>query len=206
MIKFYGDFQLVKIIKESTTKKDTKSVMFNVASNRYLGDNKKETDFIFCQAFGKVAEALINNLPKDEETGKYKSRRMLLEGEIKTYKTTKKEEFQKKVKPSDIPEEAGTLNTTLNILFKKPVETTETVFVVRSIHFLDNKYKTANDEEELIVSVENDEEETLNEIQEEIDKKIKQEKETYTDDLSQDEGLKKLTQKDDSILNAIRNS
>lgn len=134
MIKFYGVFQLVKIHKEDKTKKGDTMVYLTAASNR--GEDK--TDFKFFKIYGKNAEFLLRNLQKDDK-GKYKSRKMFLEGYVETYMDNQEVECTANLKKEKVPEQAGFLKVDLKIKAKTTVQVQRDTYIVNHFEFVDKK-------------------------------------------------------------------
>lgn len=134
MIKFYGVFQLVKVHKEDKTKNGDKTVSFTAASNR--GEDK--TDFKFFKMFGNNAEYFIRNLQKDNE-GKYKSRKMMIEGYVETYTDNQEVVCTANIKKDKIPEQAGFLKADLKIKAKQTIQVQKDIYKVTHFEFVDKK-------------------------------------------------------------------
>lgn len=134
MIKFYGVFQLVKVHKEDKTKKGDTTVYFTAATSR--GEDK--TDFKFFKMIGQNADFLLRNLQKDSE-GKYKSRKMMIEGYVETYNYNEEVECIANLKKDKIPEQAGYLKVDLKIKAKQTIQSQRDTYVVKHFEFVDKK-------------------------------------------------------------------
>lgn len=134
MIKFYGVFQLVKVVKEDKTKKGDSIVYFSAASNR--GEDK--TDFKFCKIVGSNADFMLRNLLKDDK-GKYKSRKMMLEGYVETYTDNQEVECTANLKKEQIPQQAGFLKSDLKIKAKTTIQVPKDIYIVKHLEFVDKK-------------------------------------------------------------------
>lgn len=154
MINFYGVFQLVKVNKEDKTKKNGDTIVyFTAATNR--GEDK--TDFKLFKIIGRNADYMIRNLQKVD--GKYKSRKMFLQGYVETYKENKDVEVVASVKKEKIPEQIGYIKSNLKVKCTNTIQIERDTYVVRSIEFVDKKRDEEveiyiNDNEDDIVSVE----------------------------------------------------
>lgn len=175
MIKFYGIFQLVKINKEDKTKKGDTMVYFTAASNR--GEDK--TDFKFFKMYGQNADFLLRNLQKDDK-GKYKSRKMMIEGYVETYMDNQEVECTANLKKDKVPEQAGFLKVDLKIKAKTTVQVQRDTYVVNHFEFVDKKKEMDvevlindeiefeyNDDDEVAISDNNKQVKTSSEVKRE---------------------------------------
>lgn len=133
MIKYYGVFQLVKVTKEGKTKNGEKMVYFTAASQR----SKDDTDFKLFKMFKKNAERFLDNLEKQGD--KYKSRKMMIEGYVETYKENQEVECEVSVKKDKLPEKYGTLIKNVKVIAKTTIKVDKDVYVVNNFEFLDKK-------------------------------------------------------------------
>lgn len=134
MFSFYGVCQLVSVKKIDKTKDNRTVVYFKVATNR--GEDK--TDFMFCKVYGNTADFFIRNLVKGED-GKYKSRKLFLDGNIETYNAKKEVECIANIKKEDLVEQYGKLYTDLKIIATTTTSENQFVFRVKELEFLDKK-------------------------------------------------------------------
>lgn len=132
MIKFYGVFQLVKVIKEDKTKKNDSIVYFSAASRR----TDKETDFKLFKIFGDQADFFIRNLAKDND-GKYQSRRMFIEGYVETYTSNRDVSCIAELTPDLIPQQIGLLKQGITVKAKTTIRVDQDTYVVRHMEFVD---------------------------------------------------------------------
>lgn len=131
MIKFYGIWQLVKVIKEDKTKKGDTFVQFVAATKR--GD---ETDFKLFDIFGTNADYMIRNLTKDTD-GKYISRKMYIDGYVKTYNYTADIKCTADITKSMIPLEIGMLKQDITVNATTQYQIQKDIYVVSSFDFVD---------------------------------------------------------------------
>lgn len=159
MIKFYGVFQLVKVIKISKTKSKDLVVYFTAASNR----KEDVSDFKLFKVFGKNAERFINNLEKKGEG--YKSRRMMIEGYVETYTEDKKVKCSASIKKDTFPSKYGELIKDFKVEANTIVKIDRDSYVINHFQFLDKKdggstkYIEGGEEEDEIVFCDDEEEE-----------------------------------------------
>lgn len=159
MIKFYGIFQLVKVVKIGETKKKDLMIYFTAASNRSEG----VSDFKLFKVFGKNAEKFINNLEKKGDG--YKSRRMMIEGYVETYNDDKVVKCSASVKKEKLPEKYGKLIKDFKVETNAIVTIQRDAYSVTQFQFLDKKsdgstkfIDNGEEEEETIIC--DDDEET----------------------------------------------
>lgn len=131
MIKFNGIWQLVRVTKEDKTKKGDTFVQFVAASNR--GD---ESDFKLLSMYGNSADYFLRNLTKDNE-GKYLSRKMYIEGHIRTYNDTQDITCTAEIKKEMIPAQIGLLKEDISVNAVTQIKVPRDVFEVSSFEFVD---------------------------------------------------------------------
>lgn len=134
MMKFYGIYQLVEVKAKDVTKSGQTVVYFIAASKR--GEDK--TDFFFCKMFGKNADFFLRNLAKNEE-GKYKSRKMFLEGTVETFKAKREVVCLAKVNKDSINKQTGVLYNDITIKATNEIQELQYSLLVKNIEFLDKK-------------------------------------------------------------------
>lgn len=133
MIKFYGIFQLVKVVKIGETKKKDLVVYFTAASNR----SEDVSDFKLFKVFGKNAEKFINNLEKKGDG--YKSRRMMIEGYVETYTEDKVVTCSASVKKEKFPTKYGELIKDFKVEASTTIKVDRDSYVINHFQFLDKK-------------------------------------------------------------------
>lgn len=132
MIKYYGLFNLVKVIKQDKTKNGNTVVFFMAASRR----TETASDFKLFKIYGNEADFLIRNLTKDNE-GNYQSRKMLLEGYVETYQDNEDVDCIAEVEANAIPPEIGVLKMNLTIKAKTTIKVNKDIYVVKHLDFAD---------------------------------------------------------------------
>ena len=131
MIRFYGIWQLVKVIKEDKTKKGDTFVQFVAATQR--GD---ETDFKLFDVFGHNADYMLRNLTKDND-GKYLSRKMFIEGYVKTYNDTQDIKCTADINKNMIPLEIGMLKQDITVNATTQIKIPKDIYIVSTFDFVD---------------------------------------------------------------------
>jgi hypothetical protein len=134
MINYYGIFQLVKVHKEDKTRKGDTVVYFTAATRR----TEKDTDFKFFKVYGQDADYMLRNLIKGED-GKYKSRKMHLQGYVETYNENQEVKCTANLKPEHIPEQLGFLNKVITINAKTTTQVQRDTYVVKHLEFVDKQ-------------------------------------------------------------------
>lgn len=137
MIKFYGIFQLVKIIKEDKTKKNDTMVYFSACSRR----SDKDTDFKLFKMFGDQADFMLRNLTKGND-GNYQSRKMFIEGYVETYTANKDVSCIAELTPDLIPQQIGLLKQSITVKAKTNIKVDQDTYVVRHMEFVDKPKDT----------------------------------------------------------------
>lgn len=133
MIKTYGIYNLGKVLSESKTKSGDSFVMFSAASKR--GEN---TDWVTFKAFGRVADYFLRGMVKNND-GKYRSRKMIIEGVLETSEQDRPIELTTEISPSHIPEQLGYLRNDIKIRVKTLEKMKDFAVIISSLDFLDNK-------------------------------------------------------------------
>lgn len=176
MIKYYGVFQLVKVVKEGKTKDGEKIVYFTAASRR----NEDNTDFKLFKMYKKNAERFIGNLEKQDN--KYKSRKMMIEGYVETYQENQEVICSASVKKDKLPSKYGELIKNFKVEAKTTIKVDRDVYIVNHFEFLDKKGtgdKTVivdTDEDDDGVYFADDDENELSEAAATADKEITKQK------------------------------
>ena len=134
MIKFYGVFQLVKVVKEDKTRGGDTAVYFTAASRR----TDKESDFKLFKIFGKDADYMLRGLTKNND-GKYNSRKMFIEGYVETYMDTQDVACTADITPDLIPVELGILKKSLTIKAKTQIKVQRDTYVVKHVEYVDKQ-------------------------------------------------------------------
>lgn len=156
MIKFYGIFQLVKVVKVGETKNKDLMIYFTAASNR----TKDTSDFKLFKVFGKNAEKLINNLEKKGDG--YKSRRMMIEGYVETYTEDRTVKCSASIKKEKFPAKYGELLKDFKVEASAVIKIQRDSYSVNHFQFLDKKtgsntnFIDTEDGEEEIVFIDDD--------------------------------------------------
>lgn len=144
MIKFYGVFQLVKVIKEDKTKKGDTIIYFSAASKR----TEKDTDFKLFKMFGDQADFFLRNLTKGND-GQYQSRKMFIEGYVETYLSNQDVACIAELAPSMIPQQIGLLKQGITVKAKTTIKISKDTYAVRHFEFVD---KPKDNEVEIILN------------------------------------------------------
>lgn len=133
MIKYYGIFQLVKVIKKDKTKKNANTVVYFSAASRR---SETDTDFKLFKAYGNTADYFLRNLQKNSE-GKYQSRKMYLDGYVETYNDNQDVTCIADLTPDLIPAEIGLLKQNITVKAKTQIKVQKDSYVVSSLEFVD---------------------------------------------------------------------
>ena len=131
MIKFNGIFQLVKVVKEDKTKKGNTKVLFTAASNR-----GEETDFKLFAMYSNNADYFIRNLTKDND-GKYMSRKMYIEGYIRTFNEQQDVTCTAEITTDMLPAEIGYLKQNVTVNASTNIKIQRDILEVQSFEFVD---------------------------------------------------------------------
>lgn len=132
MIKFYGVFQLVRVIKEDKTKKGDTVVFLSAASRR----TDKDSDFKLLKMFGDQADFFLRNLTKGND-GQYQSRKMMVEGYVETYSSNQDVACIAELTPSMIPQQIGLLKQGITVKAKTTIKVDKDTYVVKHFEFVD---------------------------------------------------------------------
>lgn len=143
MLKTHGIFNLGKVIQESKTKNGDTYIMFSAATQR-----GEQTDWILCKVFGRMADYFIKNLTKNNE-GKYRSRKMMIEGVVEIFDQDKEIELSANVKPDAIPQHVGYLTKEIKVKVKTFEKMKECQLLVNYLEFVDKKKE---DEIEIVLN------------------------------------------------------